>query len=224
MSQSQWTAVDEYLNNIGVGEDAVLKRARIAAKDEGLPPIQVSPAQGSLLHLLAKMRGAERVLEVGTLGGYSAIWLARALDPARGHLISLEVDPKHANVASRNVAAAGLTGVVDIRVGAAADTLEKLIAADTEPFDLVFIDADKESYPKYLDLVLRLSKPGTAIIADNVVRGGSVAVSSSADDRVQAVQAYLKAVADDPRLESTVIQTVGEKGYDGFSLARVTSV
>ncbi|WP_025274413.1 O-methyltransferase [Haloglycomyces albus] len=220
MSQSQWTAVDEYLEHTGIEEDEALKRAKTSSQEAGLPPIQVSPAQGKFLHLLASVQGAKRILEIGTLGGYSAIWMARAL-PADGHLVTLEVDPKHAKVAGSNVSQAGLTGLVDLRVAPALETLQKLVDSQEEPFDLVFIDADKESYPQYLEWSLKLTRPGSVIVADNVVRGGSVAVTSSADARVQGVRSYLEQVARCPRLDATVLQTVGVKGYDGFSLARV---
>ncbi|WP_100444132.1 O-methyltransferase [Glycomyces xiaoerkulensis] len=220
MGQSQWTEVDEFLGRLLVGEDDALTDAIAASERAGLPPIQVSPAQGKLLYLLAKTHGARRVLEIGTLGGYSAIWMGRAL-PEGGHLISLEASPKHAEVASANVSRAGLVGTVDIRVGLAADTLAKLAAEEPEPFDMVFIDADKAGYPNYLERSLELTRPGSLIVADNVVRGGAVADALSRDSNVQGVRAYLEAVAADPRLEGTVMQTVGVKGYDGLSIARV---
>jgi predicted O-methyltransferase YrrM len=166
------------------------------------------------------MLGARRILEIGTLGGYSAIWMARAL-PADGHLVSLEYSPRHADVASGNIARAGLVGTIEIRVGAAADTLPKLAAEGVEPFDMVFIDADKGGYPDYLDWALKLTRPGSLIVADNVVRGGAVADGLSTDPNVQGVRSYLEKVAADPRLEGTVMQTVGVKGYDGLSIARV---
>jgi predicted O-methyltransferase YrrM len=221
MGQSQWTEVDAFLGSLIVGEDDTLTQATAAAQRAGLPPISVSPAAGKLLYLLAKLAGARRILEIGTLGGYSAIWMARAL-PADGHLVSLEYSPRHAEVASGNIARAGLIGTVEIRVGAAADSLPKLAAEGVEPFDMVFIDADKGGYPDYLDWSLKLTRPGSLIVADNVVRGGAVADGLSRDPNVQGVRSYLEKVAADPRLEGTVMQTVGVKGYDGLSIARVT--
>jgi predicted O-methyltransferase YrrM len=220
MGQAQWTEVDAFLDSLLVGEDDALAEATAAAQRAGLPPISVSAAQGKLLYLLAKVQGTRRVLEIGTLGGYSAIWMARAL-PADGHLISLEYSPRHAEVASGNIARAGLVGTVEIRVGAAGDTLPKLAAEGVEPFDMVFIDADKGGYPDYLDWSLKLTRPGSLIVADNVVRGGAVADGLSRDPNVQGVRSYLEKVAADPRLEGTVMQTVGVKGYDGLSIARV---
>jgi predicted O-methyltransferase YrrM len=220
MGQSQWTEVDAFLGSLLVGEDESLAEATAAAQRAGLPPISVSPAAGKFLYLLAKLLGARRILEIGTLGGYSAIWMARAL-PADGHLVSLEYSPRHAEVASGNIARAGLVGTIEIRVGAAADTLPKLAAEGVEPFDMVFIDADKGGYPDYLDWALKLTRPGSLIVADNVVRGGAVADGLSKDPNVQGVRSYLEKVAADPRLEGTVMQTVGVKGYDGLSIARV---
>lgn len=220
MGQSQWTEVDGFLGSLLVGEDERLAEATAAAQRAGLPPISVSPAQGKFLYLLAKTLGARRILEIGTLGGYSAIWMARAL-PADGHLISLEYSPRHAEVASGNVARAGLVGTVEIRVGDAREQLPALASEGAEPFDMVFIDADKGGYPAYLDWALELTRPGSLIVADNVVRGGAVADGLSRDPNVQGVRSYLEKVAADPRLEGTVMQTVGVKGYDGISIARV---
>jgi predicted O-methyltransferase YrrM len=220
MGQAQWTEVDAFLASLLAGEDEVLTEATAAAQQAGLPPISVSPAQGKLLYLLAKTLGAKRVLEIGTLGGYSAIWMARAL-PKHGHLVSLEYNPRHAEVASANIARAGLVGIVEIRVGAALETLPKLAAESNELFDMVFIDADKGGYPGYLDWALDLTRKGGLIVADNVVRGGAVADGLSRDPNVQGVRSYLQKVAADPRLEGTVMQTVGVKGYDGLSIARV---
>jgi predicted O-methyltransferase YrrM len=222
MGQAQWTEVDAFLTSLLVGEDEVLTEATAAAQRAGLPPISVSPAQGKLLYLLAKTLGAKRVLEIGTLGGYSAIWMARAL-PSDGHLVSLEYNPRHAEVASGNIARAGLVGIVEIRVGAAAESLPTLAAEGGELFDMVFIDADKGGYPDYLDWSLRLTRPGGLIVADNVVRGGAVADGLNRDPNVQGVRSYLEKVAADPRLEGTVMQTVGVKGYDGLSIARVVA-
>jgi len=220
MGQAQWTEVDAFLASLLAGEDEVLAEATAAAQRAGLPPISVSAVQGKLLYLLAKTLGAKRVLEIGTLGGYSAIWMARAL-PKDGHLVSLEYSPRHAEVASANIARAGLVGIVEIRVGAAAETLPKLAAESNELFDMVFIDADKGGYPGYLDWSLEMTRPGGLIVADNVVRGGAVADGLSRDQNVRGVRSYLQKVAADPRLEGTVMQTVGVKGYDGLSFARV---
>ncbi|MGN6238932.1 MAG: O-methyltransferase [Cellulosimicrobium cellulans] len=214
-----WDAVDAYFGPL-VAEDDVLAAAGARARAAGLPEIQVSPAQGRLLQLLALATGARRVLEVGTLGGYSTIWLARAL-PAGGSLVTCEIDPAHAAVARESLDAAGLSGVVDVVVGAAADTLRRLVDERAEPFDLVFVDADKPSNPVYLDLALRLSRPGTLIVVDNTVRGGAVADAESIDPNVLGVREMVEHVVADPRLDATAVQTVGSKGYDGFVLARV---
>jgi predicted O-methyltransferase YrrM len=220
LSQERWTAVDDYSDAALVPADPVLDAALQAIVDAGLPEISVSPAQGKLLHLLALGQGARRILEIGTLGGYSAIWLARAL-PSGGRLITLEADPRHAEVARANLASAGLAGVAEVRVGRAVDTLPLLHAAGDGPFDLVFIDADKPSYPDYLAWSVRLCRPGSMIIADNVVRGGDVLDAGSTLAGVQGVRRFIEALAAEPRVTATVIQTVGRKGYDGFALAVV---
>ena len=183
------------------------------------PSIQVSAAQGKLLHLLARMRGARSILEIGTLGGYSTIWLARALPAAGGRLITLEAEPKHADVARANLAAAGLSNVVDLRLGRAIETLPTL--TKEAPFDLVFIDADKPSTADYFQWALKLTRPGSAIVVDNVVRRGAVADASSTDANVQGVRRFYDALASDRRVTATAMQTVGSKGYDGFALALV---
>ena len=219
-SQEQWTAVDDYVNSLLVGSDAALDSALQASTAAGLPAIAVSPPQGKLLHLLARSMGARKILELGTLGGYSTIWMARAL-PSDGRLITLEYEPKHAEVARANIARAGLAGKVEIRLGRAIDNLPQLTSE--APFDLIFIDADKVSYPDYLPWALKLSRPGTLIIADNIVRKGAVADESSEDANVQAVRRYNELLAAEPRVSATVIQTVGSKGYDGFALALVTT-
>jgi predicted O-methyltransferase YrrM len=218
--QERWTAVDNYIDDTLVPADPALDAALQASSDAGLPAISVSPSQGKLLHLLARAQGARRILEIGTLGGYSTIWLARAL-PAGGRLITLEADPRHAEVARANLANAGLADVTEVRVGRAQDTLPALHAAGEGPFDLVFIDADKPGYPGYLAWSVRLSRAGTVIIADNVVRDGAVADSASADASVQGVRRFLESLAAEPRVSATAIQTVGSKGYDGFALAVV---
>jgi predicted O-methyltransferase YrrM len=220
MPQEQWTAVDDYIESAVVPADPVLDAAVQASADAGLPDISVSPAQGKLLHLLALGQGARRILEIGTLGGYSAIWLARAL-PSGGRLITLESDPVHAEVARANLANAGLAGVSEVRTGRALDTLPLLESAGDGPFDLVFVDADKPSYPDYLAWSVRLSRPGTLIIADNVVRDGDVIDAASKLPGVQGVRRFMEAMAAEPRVSATVVQTVGRKGYDGFALAVV---
>ena len=208
-------AVDAFLDPLLAPDDDALAAALEISAAEGLPEIAVSATQGKLLTLLTRAAGAQRALEIGTLGGYSAIRIARGL-AAGGRLVTLEYDPHHADVARRNLARAGLTGVVDVRVGAALDTLPTL--AGEQPFDLVFIDADKVSYPHYLEWAIRLTRPGSLIIADNVVRRGGVADPGD-DEASAAVRAYLEALAGDPRVDGTAVQTVGSKGWDGFSLA-----
>jgi predicted O-methyltransferase YrrM len=220
MPQQQWTSVDDYIESALVPADPVLDAALQASADAGLPDISVSPAQGKMLHLLALGQGARRILEIGTLGGYSAIWLARAL-PSGGRLITLEADPGHAEVARANLANAGLADVSEVRTGRALDTLPLLESAGDEPFDLVFVDADKPSYPDYLAWSVRLSRPGTLIIADNVVRDGDVIDAASKLPGVQGVRRFIEAMAAEPRVSATVVQTVGRKGYDGFALAVV---
>jgi predicted O-methyltransferase YrrM len=220
MLQERWSAVDSYLSENLVPSDPVLDAALQASADAGLPPISVSPSQGKLLHVLARAQGARKILEIGTLGGYSAIWLARALPPG-GRLITLEAEARHAEVARANLAHAGLADVAEVRVGPAQDTLPQLHAAGDGPFDLIFIDADKAGYPDYLAWSLRLSRPGSVIIADNVVRDGAVADSASTDANVQGVRRFIEMMAAEPRVSATAIQTVGSKGYDGFALAVV---
>lgn len=222
MTEQTWDAVDRYLSDTLVPADPALDQALADSGAAGLPEIAVAPNQGRMLELLARMSGARRILEIGTLGGYSTIWLGRAL-PADGHLVTLEYDPKHAEVARRNIARAGLAERVEVRVGAALDTLPELVAEGAGPFDLVFIDADKDNYPGYLDWSLKLSRPGTVIVGDNVVRNGAVTDPDSPDARVRGVRAFLDKVSADPRLDATAVQTVGVKGYDGFALAIVNA-
>ncbi len=219
-NQDLWTTVDRYLTETLIAPDSALAAVRAANAAANLPAIDVAPNQGKFLHLLAKMMGARRILEIGTLGGYSTIWLARALPPG-GRLITLEFDPHHAEVARSNIARAGLSDVVELRLGPAVETLAQLVAERTERFDLIFIDADKPSYPHYLDFALQLSRPGTVILGDNVIRDGEVANSNSTDPRVQGVRQFLEKMAANPRLSATALQTVGSKGYDGFSMALV---
>jgi predicted O-methyltransferase YrrM len=221
MSQEQWTAVDRYLTGLLVPPDDALEAALQASAAAGLPSINVSPNQGKLLHLLARLQGARSILEIGTLGGYSTIWLARAL-PAGGRLVTLEADAKHAEVARGNLAGAGLADVVELRLGPALETLPQLAAEGRGPFDLIFIDADKESYSDYLAWSLRLSRRGSLIVADNVVRKGAVLDPANDDPRVQGARRFNEALAAEPRVNATAIQTVGSKGYDGFALALVT--
>ena len=213
--------VDRYVGELLVRSDGALESALADAAAAGLPPGNVSPAQGKLLHLLARIHGARTILELGTLAGYSTIWLARAL-PAGGRLVTLEAEQAHADVARGNIARAGLAEVVEIRVGPALETLPGLVAEGAGPFDLVFIDADKPRNPEYLPWALELSRPGTVMVADNVVRDGEIVAAESADSRVQGIRRFLELVAAEPRLTATVIQTVGAKGYDGFALAVVT--
>jgi len=220
--QDIWTQVDAYFGDLLAPTDAQLDAALAANRNAGLPPIDVTRLQGKSLELLVRISGARRILEIGTLGGYSTIWLARAL-PADGRLISLELNPKHAEVARSNIARAGIAGEVEVIEGPAAESLARLHAEGRGPFDLIFIDADKQGYPEYLAWSLKLSRPGTVIIADNVVRNGMVADAESAEPRVLGARAFIEALAAEPRLSATVIQTVGKKGYDGFSLARVLS-
>ena len=217
MNQERWSAVDGYIDDLFSLDDGALQAALDASRAAGLPDISVTPSQGKLLHLLAKGCRARRILEIGTLGGYSTIWLGRAL-PADGRLVTLEAEPKHAEVARANIARAGLAGVVDVQLGPALETLPRLRG----PFDFIFIDADKPSYPEYLTWALTLSAPGSLIVADNVVRDGDIVNAGSDDPRVRAMRRFLRQLAGDPRVTATVIQTVGSKGYDGFALAIVT--
>ncbi|MET3352571.1 O-methyltransferase [Xanthobacter autotrophicus] len=220
MSATLWAEMDDYIVERLLPADPVLEEALAASTAAGLPAISVSAAQGQMLHLFARMIGAKRILEIGTLGGYSAIFLARAL-PADGKLVTLEFEPRHAEVAAANLARAGLSDKVDLRVGRAIDTLPKLEAEGQGPFDLVFIDADKPSNPDYLHWALRLSRPGTVIICDNVVRSGKVLDAESTDANVIGVRRLFDLAGADPRLSATAVQTVGAKGYDGFALLRV---
>jgi predicted O-methyltransferase YrrM len=218
MKDGQWTEVDRYLADSVLGGDPGLEAALAANDAAGLPSIDVSPLQGKLLHLLARMIGARRVLEVGTLGGYSTICMARGLGEG-GRVITIEAEPQHAKVALRNFARAGVAKLVDLRVGFALDILPTLV--DEAPFDLIFLDADKPSMPDYLTWALRLSRVGTIIVGDNVVRDGEVANERSDDPSVKGVQRYLKMLGDDPRLNATALQTVGCKGWDGLAIALV---
>jgi predicted O-methyltransferase YrrM len=222
MDPDLWTSFDNYVENLLIPRDPVLEAALKTSDAAGLPPIQVSPALGKLLHLLARAQGARKILEIGTLAGYSTIWMARALPP-EGKLITLEVDPTHAEVARANFVRAGLASVVELRLGPALETLPALLSEGKGPFDMVFIDADKTSYADYLGWALRLTRRGSLIIADNVVRDGEVANLSSTDVLVQGVRRFNELLAADPRVSATVVQTVGSKGYDGFALAVVVA-
>ena len=222
MTEEIWTAVDRHFSDLLVSDDPALEAALAASAAAGLPAINVSPVQGKLLHLLVRAIGARNVLEIGTLGGYSAIWLARAL-PDGGRLISLEADAKHAEVAGANIARADLENKVEVRLGLALDLLPGLAAERREPFDFVFIDADKPNNAAYFDWALKLSRPGSIIVVDNVVRDGDVIDAVSDSPTVQGVRRFLERLAAEPRVSATAIQTVGTKGYDGFAIALVTS-
>jgi predicted O-methyltransferase YrrM len=220
MSQDTWTAVDEYFKDKLIGIDDALDAALTNSEMSGLPPINVAPNQGKLLHMLAKIQGAKSILEIGTLGGYSTIWLAWAL-PEGGQLVSLEYDQKHADVSQQNIEHAGLADRVEIIQGAALDTLPTLANDKRAPFDFVFIDADKQNNPNYVEWALKLTRPGSIIIVDNVVRGGTLAETASDDPNVQGARALFDLIEKEPRLDATALQTVGIKGYDGLVIALV---
>ncbi len=219
-NQKTWTAVDEYINNLLVPHDPILESALQASTAAGLPEIAVTPSQGKLLHLLARSQNARNILEIGTLGAYSTIWLARAL-PADGRVITLEFSAKHAKVARANIARAGLSDRVELREGPALETLPRIAAEARTPFDLIFIDADKENNANYFNWALKLSRPGTLIFIDNVVREGAVIDAKSSDPMVQGVRRFNDLLTSETRVIATTIQTVGSKGYDGFTLALV---
>jgi predicted O-methyltransferase YrrM len=221
MDNELWNDVDNYLVTRLSPTDDALEGALTDSAAADLPQINVAPNQGKLLELLARSRGARRILEVGTLGGYSTIWLARAL-PRDGVLITLELEPRHAAVARINIERAGFDSMVEVRTGPAADSLRSLISEGVEPFDFVFIDANKEGYSEYFSLTLELSKPGTVIVADNVVRGGDILDPASPDERVRGIRDFLDLVAGESRVDATAIQTVGSKGHDGFAYLLVT--
>jgi predicted O-methyltransferase YrrM len=218
--EAMWTAVDAYLADHLITEDAVLEAALKESEAAELPPIQVTALQGKMLQMFARMVGARRILEVGTLGGYSTIWLARSL-PENGRLVTLEAAAKHAAVARRNLERAGLLGTVELREGPALDTLPKLVAEGVGPFDLIFLDADKESNAEYLQWALRLARVGTVIVTDNVVREGAVIDAASEDPMVKGTRRFFEAVAAEPHVTATAIQTVSGKKYDGFALLMV---
>ncbi len=220
MSESLWSEVDAYIDEHLIGPDPVLEAALSDSAAAGLPTIAVSPAQGKLLHLLARIHGARRILEVGTLGGYSTIWMARALPPD-GRLITLELDPSFARVAGENIERSGLAGLVEVRVGPAMQSLQVLLGEAPEPFDLVFIDADKQSTPGYFRLALEMSRPGGVIVVDNVVRDGALIDPDSGDPGAEGMREFHEILAGEAGVSATTIQTVGSKGYDGFTLVLV---
>jgi predicted O-methyltransferase YrrM len=222
VSQELWTEVERYVDGLLIPSDPVLEAAINACEAAELPPIAVTPGQGKLLYLLARMQKARRILEIGTLGGYSTIWLARAL-PEDGSVATLEMERKHCEVARANFAMAEITSQVDLREGRALDLLQEIAAEGMDPFDMVFIDADKENTDAYFGWAMRLARTGAVIVVDNVVREGEVADAESSDPRVQGVRRFNEAVAAEPRVTATTIQTVGSKGYDGFTLALITS-
>lgn len=221
MSQSTWSAVDDYISSLYVPSDPALEAALITSDAANLPAINVAPNQGKLLMLLAMMHGARTILEFGTLGGYSTIWLARAL-PADGRVVTLEYDPKHAAVARENIARAGFADRVEVRVGKALDLLPEIEAEGLHPFDFFFLDADKPNNPAYLEWSIKLSRPGSVIIADNVVREGAVLDTKSSDASVQGIRRFNERFASHPRIQATAVQTVGSKGYDGFAIGIVS--
>ena len=220
-AQDQWTEVDHYFSAALIPPDSILDSALEASRAAGLPAISVSPNQGKFLTILAQMLGAQSILEIGTLGAYSTIWLARGLRPG-GRLITLEAEPKHAEVARANIVRAGLENVVELRLGDALETLPQISSEGHGPFDLIFIDADKQSIPTYFEWSLKLSRPGTVIVVDNVVRDGAVINSNSDDPSIQGVRQFIELLAAKPGVSGTAIQTVGTKGYDGFAIVRVT--
>ncbi|KMZ40697.1 MULTISPECIES: O-methyltransferase [Bacillales] len=221
MNREQWTAVDHYFTDKLLEADSVLDVVLQENAAAGLPAIDVAPNQGKFLHLLARIQGARSILEIGTLGGYSTIWLARAL-PSDGRLITLEYDPKHAEVAQANITRAGLDQIVEVKVGLALDSLMQLHKENQGPFDFIFIDADKKGNPDYFQWALKLSRKGTVIITDNVVRSGQVVDETSTDPNIVGVRQFTDLVAEEKRVSGTVVQTVGSKGYDGFAIMLVT--
>jgi predicted O-methyltransferase YrrM len=220
MSQSQWSAVDQFLCASLIPRDDLLEAVIAGSAAAGLPAIHVSPNLGRLLHLLVKMQGARHVLEIGTLAGYSTIWMARAL-PEGGQLITLEADSRHAEIAQANLTRAGLADRVSVRVGRAIETLPTIAGSGAPPFDFVFIDADKQSTPEYFEWAIRLARSGSVIVVDNVVRNGAVIDSQTEDASVRGVRRFLEQAGRNSRVEITALQTVGSKGYDGVAIARV---
>lgn len=222
ITKEKWTAVERYLTDALLEPDAALDAALADSVKAGLPPVNISPNMGKLLQMLARIKGVRNILEIGTLGGYSTIWLARAL-PAGGRLITLEINPKHAEIARTNIARAGLIDRVEVRLGQASEILPQLAAEERGPFDLSFIDADKESNSLYFDWALKLSRKGSLIVVDNVVRDGAVTDAASSDTMVLGVRRLMASLAAEQRVSATAIQTVGSKGYDGFAIALVVA-
>jgi len=222
MTKDVWEAVDKYFDEVLIPRDSALDDALAAASAENLPAIQVSSVQGKLLHLLARIMGARNILEIGTLGGYSTIWMARAL-PEGGRIITLEADPKHAEVAQKNFTRAGVENKIELRLGKALDTLPKVAADGRAPFDMFFIDANKSNMPEYFEWSLKLARKGSVIIADNVVREGAVLDARSKDADIQGIRRFLEMVGKEKRVSGTALQTVSTKSYDGFALVLVTS-
>jgi predicted O-methyltransferase YrrM len=220
MTQQLWTSVDDYITDLFVPFDPVMQEALAASEAAGLPSISVAPNEGKLLMLLAQICGARNILEIGTLGGYSTIWLARGMSSG-GSLITLEASAKHAEIARTNIARADLSGVVEVRVGPALETLPRLAAEARSPFDLIFIDADKEGYAEYFAWALKLARLGSMIIADNVIRDGEILDPANSDPRVQGIRRFNQLLANEPRVKATVIQTIGRKGHDGMAIAIV---
>jgi predicted O-methyltransferase YrrM len=220
MSQNEWIAVDEYISSLLVQPDAALNETLKTSAAAGLPSINVSPCHGKMLHILARMNRAQNILEIGTLGGYSTIWLARAL-PANGRLITLEIDPKHAEVAKKNLNRAGVADRVELRLGPALTSLSQIESERRDPFDFIFIDADKPNNSNYFEWALRLSRPGSAIVVDNVVRSGKIVDPQNQEPNVEGVRQLNDMLSREKRVSVTEIQTVGVKGYDGFALAIV---
>jgi predicted O-methyltransferase YrrM len=222
MNQKVWEAVDQYLDKMLIPPDSTLKGALATASKAKLPAIQVSSVQGKLLHLLVRIMGARNILEIGTLGGYSTIWMARAL-PEGGRIITLEADPKHAEVARKNFVRCGVENKVELRLGKALDTLPQVAADGRGPFDMFFIDANKSNMPEYFEWSLKLARAGSVIIADNVVREGAVLDAKSKDADIQGVRRFLEMVGKEKRVSGTALQTVSTKNYDGFAVVLVTS-
>ena len=221
VSEDLWAAVDQYINHLVIPSDPALEGALEAGAAAGLPAISVTPAHGKLLHLLARIQGAQRILEIGTLAGYSTIWLARALPP-NGRMITLELESGHAEIARANIARAGLADRIDVRLGAALETLPRLVEQAEGPFDLTFIDADRQNLPAYFEWALKLSRLGSVILVDNVVRKGGVVDAASTDPNIIGVRRFGERLAAEKRVSATMVQTVGSKGYDGFAVALVT--
>jgi predicted O-methyltransferase YrrM len=222
ISINKWASVDNYINNLFVPQDSALEHALQTSAKANLPPVNVTPYQGKFLQLLAQMRGARNILEIGTLGGYGSIWLARAL-PEGGRLATLEADTRHAEIARENICFAGLANIIELHLGLATKTMQLFITEKREPFDFIFIDADKESYPQYFELGLKLSRIGTCIVADNVIREGAVNNPRQNGPEIRGIRRFMELLAAESRVTATAIQTVNRKRHDGFAIALVTS-